>query len=250
MKHAETMRSQVCEMISKEAWDGVERVGRAANPAKNDAGSVSWLTTYFGVEDSDYTRNVGRWWLISAVARVKKPGCHVDGVLVLRGPQGIGKSTGLRALAEPWFSEDVSLSNIERSRRQLDGLWIAEIDDIDAIVRIDDEAIRKFLSQPCDRYSFGRRTRDFPPELVPEHPRQCIFAITSNQRHATLGASNSGLWRCWVTRVDTDAIRQHRVQIWAEAKALYDAGHCWWPPADFEHPPTEATTATTKGLTP
>ena len=51
-------------------WDKTPRIG-------------SWLVKYLGAADSLYTRAVGKCWLISAVARVLKPGCQVDHTLMV-----------------------------------------------------------------------------------------------------------------------------------------------------------------------
>ena len=68
-------------------WDGMPRLD-------------AWLVTYFHVEDSPYVRAIGPRYLISSVARIYRPGCKVDHVLVLEGPQGKQKSEALRTLAE------------------------------------------------------------------------------------------------------------------------------------------------------
>ena len=62
-------------------WDGVRRI-------------ETWLIDYCGVESRDQEPNIfamaaGEKFLISAVARVMEPGCKVDTLLVLEGPQGI-----------------------------------------------------------------------------------------------------------------------------------------------------------------
>ena len=45
----------------------------------------SWLTRYLGVDASPYSRAVGRAFLVAMVARVMRPGCKHDHVLILRG---------------------------------------------------------------------------------------------------------------------------------------------------------------------
>ena len=61
-------------------WDGVKRVDEL-------------LIKYLGAEDNVYTRETTRKTLVAAVARTMTPGIKFDTVLVLNGPQGIGKST-------------------------------------------------------------------------------------------------------------------------------------------------------------
>src|SRR3984893_16050417 len=77
------------------AWDGVPRLD-------------DWLTTYLGADPSEYVRAVGPRYLISAVARVSQPGCQVDHVPIFESPQGWRKSSALRALAQPWFTDRLS----------------------------------------------------------------------------------------------------------------------------------------------
>ena len=73
-------------------WDNEKRIER-------------WLIDYLGASDSQFTRAIGKRWLISGVARIFRPGCQVDHTLLLEGPQGIRKSTALRILAGPeWFT--------------------------------------------------------------------------------------------------------------------------------------------------
>jgi hypothetical protein len=76
-------------------WDGVERLDR-------------WLSTYLGTEDTEYSRAVGSRWLISAVARIFRPGAKADCCLILEGPQGIRKSTALRTLAGEYFTDELA----------------------------------------------------------------------------------------------------------------------------------------------
>ena len=74
-------------------WDGVHRLD-------------TWLNKYAGVVDSEYSRAVGSKFLIGACARVFKPGCKNDCVLVLEGGQGKLKSTLVEVLAGSEFFSD------------------------------------------------------------------------------------------------------------------------------------------------
>ena len=80
-------------------WDGTERID-------------TLLTDYLGAEDSGYTRAVMRKTLAAAVARIYQPGVKFDSVLILNGPQGIGKSTLFARLAGAWFSDSLTLTDM------------------------------------------------------------------------------------------------------------------------------------------
>lgn len=68
-------------------WDGVGRLD-------------CWLQKYLGSQGPlEYLRAVGARFLISAAARVMRPGSQVDHVLVLESKQGFGKSSASRILA-------------------------------------------------------------------------------------------------------------------------------------------------------
>ena len=72
-------------------WDGKSRLDAFARDI-------------LGAEDTHYARAVTRTTFIAAVARVMKPGCKVDTVLILEGLQGSLKSTGMDVLFRPWAS--------------------------------------------------------------------------------------------------------------------------------------------------
>ena len=77
-------------------WDGTERIRYA-------------LTRYLGAEDSEYTYECLRLFMLGAIRRVFKPGCKFEVMLCLVGGQGAGKSTFFRLLAvrDEWFSDDL-----------------------------------------------------------------------------------------------------------------------------------------------
>ena len=98
-------------------WDKVERIG-------------SILQTYWGVEDNPLLREIGFRWAVSCVARGLNPGCKVDTVLILCGPQGARKSTSLRVLAGDGYFSDSHLDIRSKDSYQLihqSGVWIWEL---------------------------------------------------------------------------------------------------------------------------
>ena len=78
-------------------WDGVPRLD-------------TWLDRLFSRRDLAYIRAIGPRYLISAVRVSIAPGCQVDHMLVLEGPQGKRKSEALRTLAvnDGWFTDRLS----------------------------------------------------------------------------------------------------------------------------------------------
>lgn len=81
-------------------WDGVTRV-------------ENLLIDYFGADDNTYTKAVIRKTMVAAVARIYHPGTKFDSVLILNGPQGIGKSTFFAKLAGEWFSDSLTITDMK-----------------------------------------------------------------------------------------------------------------------------------------
>lgn len=79
-------------------WDKVPRVD-------------TLLVDYLGAGDTAYVRAVTRKTLCAAISRVLRPGCKFDSMLVLNGPQGVGKSTLIAKLAGEWFSDSLNLGD-------------------------------------------------------------------------------------------------------------------------------------------
>ena len=207
----------LCDSLRSLSWDGTPRVD-------------SWLTQYLGAQDSSYVRLVGRWWLISAVARAFRPGCQVHHALILEGSQGAGKSTVVQLLAgEDFYLEDVGDVGSIEAAKQLQGMWLVELAELDALRRAEQTTIKRFVSQRTDRYrpSYGRRAQTFA--------RRCVFVGTTNRTDYLRDAT--GGRRFWPVRcgdIKLDAVAADRDQLLAEAVALFDAGHAWWPQTDEE----------------
>ena len=94
MRAAEASFHPVLDYLRGLKWDGKPRL-------------ATWLSVYLGAELSEYTKMIGTMFLIAMVARVRKPGCKCDYMMVLEGPQGARKSTVCAILGGPWFSDNL-----------------------------------------------------------------------------------------------------------------------------------------------
>ena len=192
-------------------WDGAPRIGE-------------WLTRYLGAESTEYTRTIGPRWLISAVARALNPGEKADCMLILEGPQGLGKSTALRALASPeFFTDEIRRLGDKDTLIGMAGAWIVEFADLEGFRGMHMDNLKAFISRPVDRFRpvYSRATVDAP--------RRCVFAGTTNRsNYLEDSTGNRRFWPVDCRMADIDALTQDRDQLWAEAAASWRAGARWW----------------------
>lgn len=207
----------VTEALDAVVWDGTKRIAK-------------WLTYYLGVEDTRINGLFGEKWLISAVARAYQPGCKADAMLVLEGPQGLKKSSTLRALADGLaphlFTDEMSDPNSKDAAMQMQGAWIVEIAELDAFRRAEVTQIKSWLGRQIDRFRrpYGQIVEDFP--------RACVFAGTVNPlAHSGYLKDPTGGRRFWpveATSIDLPSLENDAAQLWAEAVAMFRAGATWW----------------------
>jgi len=217
----------VREYFDSLTWDGKPRLD-------------TWLVTYFHVEDSAYVRAIGSRYLISAVARVYRPGCQVDHMLVLEGPQGKQKSEALRRLVtvELWFTDRLSHVAGKDAIMEIVGVLVVEIAEMDALTKATASGQKAFLTRRRDRFRppFGKH--------VVNLPRQCVFAGTINPPADGYLKDPTGARRFWPVAcrdtIDCDGLEEARDQLWAEAVNRFKAGAPWW----LETPELEALATT------
>jgi predicted P-loop ATPase len=182
-----------------------------------------WLITYLGAEDTRYHIEIGTRWLISGVARIYRPAIKADCMLILEGKQGSGKSTALKILGGDWFTDEVGELGSKDAAMAIAGRWIVEFGELEEFKGPSLERLKAFLSRTIDRFRppYGRS--------VVDSPRQCIFSGTTNpEEYLHDSTGNRRFWPVRCGNLNIAALQQDRDQLWAEAKALFEAGEPWW----------------------
>lgn len=213
--------NEVRNYLASLQWDGIPRLD-------------TLLIDYLGAEDTPYVRTVTRKAFTAAVSRAMEPGCKFDIMLILAGPQGIGKSTLLDKMSKGWFSDSIKSFEGKEASEILQGVWLVEVGELEAFKRTEEERIKQFLSQRVDRFraAYGRHAKDYP--------RRCVFFGTTNA--ATFLRDRTGGRRFWPVDVGicpraksvwADLDRELD-QIWAEAVMRWRVGESLFLTGEIE----------------
>lgn len=192
-------------------WDHEPRVDYAA-------------VRYLGAKDIPYNREVFKRWLLSAVARVYRPGVKADCMTVFEGPQGIRKSTAMRVLFDPWFTDQASPMGTKDASLEIRGVWCIEYSELEAMSISDTKAIKSFMTRTDDRFRppYGR--------MIMQLPRQTIFGGTTNDIQYL--KDSTGARRFWTIRcgyIDIEGMIRDRDQIWGEIVHIFKSKNSqWW----------------------
>lgn len=204
-------RNTAQEWLNKLEWDGVERLD-------------TFFVDYFGAEDNEYTRGAGKNFWIGLIARIMKPGCQVDTMVVLEGPQGQKKSSALMAIGGDWFAEQKHGVSDKDFYITIRGKALVEISELEAF---SNEAITKVKQAITCRVDSIRDPYDRHSE---DRPRQCVLVGTTNKKD--WNHDETGARRFWPIEcngeIDVASITKFREQFFAEAVARYRAGESWW----------------------
>lgn len=206
------------DCLNSLSWDGTPRIRHA-------------LRHFLGADESDYTYEALKLFMMGCIRRIFEPGCKFENMLCLVGGQGAGKSTFFRfmAIRDEWFSDDLRKLDDENVYRKLQGHWIIEMSEMIATANAKSiEEIKSFLSRQKETYKVPYETH--PADRL----RQCVFAGTTN-RQDFLPRDRTGNRRFIPVPIDPanaeihiladeSASRAYITQMWAEAMILYRRG--------------------------
>lgn len=204
------------DYLSVLIWDGRPRLDKM-------------LHRLFGTDDGEYEKTVGSKFMIGAVARAFDPGCKMDNMLVLEGPQNLGKSSAIKALfGETYFTEMVSvLKDHKKFVEQIMGKWVIEFAELASLKDADIDLVKALITMQNDRL-----LRNYSRVGATEHPRQSVMAASVNPKqgcgYLKDPTGNRRFWPVKCKKILLDMILSNRDQLWAEATHRYNANEHWW----------------------
>lgn len=193
------VRNEPREWLDSLEWDKQSRIHE-------------FLSECFGVEYNEYTAAASKNFWVGLVARVYRPGCKLDNMIVLEGPQGTFKSTALEIIGGKWYLEMKESVQSKDFFISLQGKLLAQIAELDSFSRADVTRIKQVISCRSDNYRapYDRASLD--------HPRTSVFVGTTNESYYLRDATGGRrFWPIKCNSVRLDKIAADRTQLFAEA---------------------------------
>ena len=201
-------RSPHMEWVCSVEWDGVPRL-------------EDWPIRLCGCADSRLTREVSSKFLVGMYARIAKPGCKMDWMMVTVGGQGIGKSWWADLVSNGRGITFMASGNSRDDVAKLHKGLVICIDEMDAFNKRELTYWKTLITTSVDTYRapYDRTERELP--------RSSVLYGTSNHstflRHDDTGQRRFGVLQP-SSMLKVDLFKEELQQIWAEAKAVYDSG--------------------------
>jgi len=205
----------VAEWIDSKPWDGTSRLQTFLD---------SIVSTNEELKDM-----LMKKWLISCVACVyEKNGVELEGILVLQGAQGLGKTLWFKRLCDydkGWLLEGATLNPSDKdSVKRAVSHWIVELGEIESTFKKSDiDQLKAFVTARSDelRLPYDRAFTTY-------QRRTAFYASVNAKEFLTDTSGNRRFWTVSVKDINVN----HGVdmqQLWAEVKeTLYVEGQKNW----------------------
>jgi len=201
----------VVDWINSKEWDRVDR--------------IKPLTDTLDAVNPSLAQMLLRRWLIAAVQAVFGiNGVKAQGVLILQGGQGIGKTTWIENLADDNYSFIETEGNINPDNKdkvkECISKWIVELSELDGTLKKSDiAALKAFITRPFDelRLPYAKTAK--------KYIRRTVFAGSVN--NPLFLDDPTGNRRFWTIACKKGLNCFHDVsmqQVYAQVKTYYDKG--------------------------
>lgn len=204
------------DMLNSVTWDRIPRI-------------ENLLTDYLGVEKNEYSAECMKLLMLGVISRAFCPGTKFDYVIVVSGPQGIGKSTFFMKLCcnDEWYLENLkNIRDEKEAGEKLQGKILVEFNELLAF-KSSVEDIKSFITITSDEYR-GAYKRE-----KEKRKRTCAFVGTTNNSEFLVDKTGNRRFlplECGVVSPtkslfgDEQTVLYEFKQAWAEAYEIYKSG--------------------------
>lgn len=205
----------VVDLLKKEPWDGIDRLPE--------------LYQMMGLSDKFHMTLVRKWALqsIAILYNSDENSISVQGILVLQGGQGIGKTEFFRHLAiKDKFFKGGAVLDMRNKDTIISAtrVWICELGEIDSTTNKKQSELKAFITEQYDRYRepYARKEK--------QRLRRTSFCGTVNPTtYLTDETGNRRYWTVPVINMDIKKIFEHTpewyTQFWRQIYSEYEQNH-------------------------
>ncbi|MDR5772094.1 MULTISPECIES: VapE domain-containing protein [unclassified Caballeronia] len=189
----------------------------------------TFLHQYMSVPDTPYTRAVSRYMWTALAGRVLAPGCEAPMVPVFIGGQGAGKTRSVKAISPAVdFYTELNLADRDAdASRVMRGRLVLELGELRGLHTRDSESIKAFISRTHENWV--PKFKEFSTQFA----RRFLFFGTTNQEEFLADETGERRWLpIRVGRCDVAAIARDCLQLWAEARDVFELAGIDWQDAE------------------
>lgn len=187
---------------SMDAWDGKDRIHDLYN-------------TLIKVDDTEFQYLLFHKWLLNCVAMAFNTGnTQQQGILVVQGAQGIGKTRWIRSISpyDKWVVDSLQVDpNNKDSVMKVTRNWLVELGEIEGMTsKKEQAALKAFITSPSDyiRLPYTRTTKEYVRY-------SCYYASVNDSEFLK---DDTGNRRYWVIKVK-EMVCDHGIdisQLWGQ----------------------------------
>lgn len=216
-------------------WDGIDRIS-------------TFFAHYCGAEDTQINQAIARYMWTALIGRgvatYDKP-CKADMCILLKGVQGVGKSSLAEALAfkKDWFKAVDPKKDEDELTRQLRAAQVVELSELNAVTERSLGTLKRIIT------STKLECRKKGNDEFWRFPLRALFVATNDSVEGILNDPNGN--RRWlpvychgvkeINRgnskqmiIDTEGIERDKLQLYAQAKQLFAEHGVMWEGIDIE----------------
>lgn len=199
----------VLDLLSGTTWDRVDR--------------IEMLYDLMGIQADGLSKTLVMKWLLQTCALLyndEECPFGADGVLVLNGGQGVGKTSLFKhlALRPQWFCEGATIKDNDKdTSRRCITRWITELGEVESTLKSDISALKAFVTSDMDVYRTPYARSDRKAAR-----RTSLCATCNSDRYLIDPTGNRRWWSVPIgAPMDYEKIQKFdALQLWAQVHSL------------------------------